>query len=102
MLAKLQLEKFRDYKKGTPFTVEQAKLVQSEAFQMHKDRIKARAKIIQDRLDAEVKAVQKQFVQAKERWVGGDDEQSRQDGQGAEREIPERLQRSQSPHQCTP
>jgi len=62
VFAKLQLEKeFRDYKKGMPLTVEQAKIVQNEAFQMHKERIKARAKIIQDRLDAEVKELQSQF-----------------------------------------
>ena len=62
VFAKLQLEKdFRDYKKGTPLTLEQAKRVQNEAFQMHKERIKARAKIIQDRLDAEVKELQDRF-----------------------------------------
>jgi hypothetical protein len=91
VMAKLQLDKLRDYKKGTPFTAEQAKLIQSEAFQMHKDRIKARAKIIQDRLDAEVKAVQKQFVLSPGTWIGGNDKQSRQDGPGPEGEIPERL-----------
>jgi hypothetical protein len=63
VLAKLQLEpEFRDYKKGTPFTEEQAKRVQSEAFQMHKERIKARAKIIQERLDKEVNNIREKFV----------------------------------------
>jgi len=62
VFAKLQLESlFKDYKKGMPLTLEQAKRVQNEAFQMHKERIKARAKIIQDRLDAEVKELQDRF-----------------------------------------
>ena len=63
VFAKLQLEEmFKVYKKGDPLTLEMAKKVQNEAFQMHKERIKARAKIIQDRLDSEVKALQQKFV----------------------------------------
>lgn len=63
VLAKLQLdEEFKGFQKGIPLTVEQAKRIQNEAFQMHKERIKARAKIIQDRLDKEVKEIERQFV----------------------------------------
>ncbi len=105
VFAKLQLEKeFRDYKKGTPLTLEQAKRVQNEAFQMHKERIKARAKIIQDRLDAEVKKIQDRFVSPADFMalgIDGDHDEPGYDDARQEGRVPERLQRDQSQDQRT-
>lgn len=63
VIAKLQLDKaFANYKKKMPFDANQARLVQTTAFQMHKERIKTRAKIIQERLDNEISLIQSKYV----------------------------------------
>ena len=62
IISKLMLNKdFMNYKKGIPFTLEQANKVQNGLYQMHKDRIKMRAKIIQDRIDLETRKLKEEF-----------------------------------------